>query len=337
MHLDEALQEVGDVLRYCYDYGDGWELRIMDEEVRPAPEGVPAARVRGGCRAAPPEDCGALTMAEELATVLPDPAHFDRDELQQALVDEAAGRDALDSRMHPALADLLDRCGPAGASLGRRSLSVVFPPEPPEPEELERDLHAVTWFLDRAADGGIPLTPAGYLRPADVEEACRVVPVMERWYGKNNRESHAGPLLRFREALQSFRVLRKYKGSLLPTRGAAAARSDLSQLWEWLLSSAIPAPGGFEHDATLVLLLHAADSRPEEGISLAEVAADVTALGWSVDDGRPVPEILIHERPVASMLANISPPERDILGPTHYGQTAVTFAREVLSLPLEDD
>ena len=31
MSLDETIQDPGDVLRYLYDYGDQWELRIRLE------------------------------------------------------------------------------------------------------------------------------------------------------------------------------------------------------------------------------------------------------------------------------------------------------------------
>jgi hypothetical protein len=33
------------------------------------------------------------------------------------------------------------------------------------PEDLSAVLRAHQWFLDRAEDGGIPLTSAGYLKP----------------------------------------------------------------------------------------------------------------------------------------------------------------------------
>ena len=34
VRLDETLQDVGDVLRYVYDYGDSWELTLRLEQVR---------------------------------------------------------------------------------------------------------------------------------------------------------------------------------------------------------------------------------------------------------------------------------------------------------------
>ena len=83
--LDETLSEPGDVLRYCYDYGDSWDLRIALESVRPFDESAPVAVCINGRRAAPPEDCGGLRDAGDLAEVLEDPTHFDADEINRLL------------------------------------------------------------------------------------------------------------------------------------------------------------------------------------------------------------------------------------------------------------
>jgi Plasmid pRiA4b ORF-3-like protein len=83
--LEETLSEPGDVLRYCYDYGDSWDLRIALESVRPFDESAPVAVCINGRRAAPPEDCGGLRDARDLAHVLEDPTHFDADEINRLL------------------------------------------------------------------------------------------------------------------------------------------------------------------------------------------------------------------------------------------------------------
>ena len=44
--------------------------------------------------------------------------------------------------------------------------------------ELTTYLRAHRWFLNRARDGGIPLTSAGYLKPADVVTTSEIVPAM---------------------------------------------------------------------------------------------------------------------------------------------------------------
>jgi hypothetical protein len=66
VRLDEVLGEPGDILRYAYDYGDGWEVTVHLEAVTDtAPARTPAA-CTGGRRAAPPDDCGGIPGFEEL-------------------------------------------------------------------------------------------------------------------------------------------------------------------------------------------------------------------------------------------------------------------------------
>jgi Plasmid pRiA4b ORF-3-like protein len=83
--LEETLSEPGDVLRYCYDYGDSWDLRIALESVRPLDGYAPVAVCINGRRAAPPEDCGGLRDAADLAQILEDPTHFDADGINRML------------------------------------------------------------------------------------------------------------------------------------------------------------------------------------------------------------------------------------------------------------
>jgi hypothetical protein len=85
VRLDETIQAPGDRLFYVYDYGDNWELTLQLEDAEPAATGVPSAVVLDGRRAAPPEDCGGLRTAEDLAEVLHDPARFDIEEINEVL------------------------------------------------------------------------------------------------------------------------------------------------------------------------------------------------------------------------------------------------------------
>ena len=73
------------MLRYCYDYGDHWALDLVLEAVLPLDRATSPARCVDGDRAAPPDDCGGLRTAEELARVLDDPAHFDALEVNEVL------------------------------------------------------------------------------------------------------------------------------------------------------------------------------------------------------------------------------------------------------------
>ena len=63
--LDERKQaiaatvlEVGGTFSYQYDFGDGWEHRIVVERIERIEEPVGYARVLAGERACPPEDVG---------------------------------------------------------------------------------------------------------------------------------------------------------------------------------------------------------------------------------------------------------------------------------------
>jgi hypothetical protein len=176
---------------------------------------APTAVLVDGERAAPPEDCGGLTDEEHLARVLDDPALLCPDAITTALrgsffVMHEAGFDRR-------LIELIQRLEHthAGADWTDRVARLIARPTTLSDDEVMAALRPYRWFLDRAADAGIPLTSAGYLKPADVTEASKRIPAMGDWIGSNNREVNCAPLLNFRLALQSLGLLRKYKGSLL--------------------------------------------------------------------------------------------------------------------------
>ncbi|MGH3598583.1 MAG: plasmid pRiA4b ORF-3 family protein [Mycobacterium sp.] len=303
--LDETLSEPGDVLHYLYDYGDNWELTLRLEEVLPAETDCPVAVVVDGERAAPPEDCGHLVDANSLAEVLADPALFEPQRVNKGFagayfVLREAGIDVR-------LVDLVHRLTytPHGDDLtevaltlaGSRTLDTVA---------VADNLRAYQWFLDRAINGGTPLTTAGYLKPADVEEASKVVPAMSDWIGKHNREVQCYPLLRFREGVQSLGLLRKYKGALLLTKAGEATRRDADKLWRHLASRLIPKSGEkFESQATLLLLAYAAASAGSK-LPFDKIAALLAELGWRYSDGRSISESSLHHLPVYDLLINVT-------------------------------
>jgi hypothetical protein len=112
--LKDIAPRPGDRLSYTYDFGDDWEHDLIVEDVLPAEQGVAYPRCITGRRAAPPEDCGGIWGYEELIAVLADaahdehaerldwlgltsptefdPAHFDKDEINEALADLAMAR-----------------------------------------------------------------------------------------------------------------------------------------------------------------------------------------------------------------------------------------------------
>lgn len=304
--LDETLSDTDDVLQYLYDYGDNWELTIRLEQVLPADGGCPAAVVVDGERAAPPEDCGHLVDADSLAEVLPDPALFEPERVNKAF----GGAYFLlrESGIDARLGDLVHQLTYTahGDSLTAAALVLASESAPLETDVVSRQLRAVQWFLDRAKDGGIALTAAGFLKPADVEAASEVVPVMADWIEKNNREAHCFPLLRFRESLQHLGLFRKNKGTLLLTKAGQAAQQDVDTLWEHLAGRLIPKSGDkFQTQAVLLILAYAAASADAE-LPLGRIAALLTELGWRHGDGRAVTEPALRHLSVCEVLTNLT-------------------------------
>lgn len=303
--LDETLSEPGDVLHYLYDYGDNWELTLRLEEVLPAESDCPAAVVVDGERAAPPEDCGHLVDADSLSEVLSNPALFEPEGVNKRFGDAyfVLCEEGIDVR----LVDLVYRLTytPYGDDLtkaaltlaGARSLDTVA---------VADNLRAYQWFLDRAKDGGIPLTSAGYLKPADVEEASKVIPVMNDWLGKNNREIQCYPMLRFREGVQSLGLLRKHKGTLLLTKAGIAAQSDAGRLWEHLAGRLIPkSDKKFDAQATMLMLTFAAASAGSS-LPFDKITALLTELGWRYSDGGSLSESSLRQLLVHDVLMNVT-------------------------------
>lgn len=330
VRLDEVLQEPGDVLHYAYDYGDAWELTLRVEAVSPATAESPAATVVDGRRAAPPEDSGGATDLAALSLVLEDPGHFDLDELNEALLTPylLLQEHGLDAR----LVDLAHRLMHAdlGPVLAARAAAAVTEPTTPDPDDLATALRAHRWFLDRAVDGGIPLTSAGYLKPADVEAAAAVVPTAQDWYGKLNREGNVRPLLDFRETMQTMGLLRKHKGFLVLTKAGAAAQQDLHRLWGHLAGRLVPdRPGDFETAATLLVLAYAGGSS-DGAVPVDEIAELLSELGWQVADGRPVQGHHLYRLRALDLLRNIGPPASAGLSELRVSPAAAAMARAAL-------
>lgn len=332
VRVDETLQVPGDVLRYVYDYGDSWELTLRLEAVLPHEPGTRSATCVAGERAAPPEDCGGITDAADLGGLLEDPAHFDLAEVDHAL--RTPYFLLRDKGVHPRLVDLLDRLRftSMGEDVSALIPALVSRTPDPEPEEVDAALQGYQWFLDRARDGGIDLTAAGYLRPADVEAASAVVPTVGAWIGKNNRESHTAPLLDFRHSLQSMGLLRKHKGRLLLTRAGAAAQRDRRRLWTHLAERLVPdGRDRFTEEASLLLLAYVATS-PGGTTPLGDVAEALGHLGWSTRSG-PLEYYDVYHLEVYTVLRNVSDRPVDFRDRDRIHPVAAALAGAALRRP----
>ena len=305
IRLDEAIQVPGETLSYVYDYGDNWELTLRLEDVAPAAADTPSAVAVDGRRAAPPEDCGSRRTADELAEVLEDPSLFDLGEVNAALqspfiVLPGHGVD-------PRLAYLIGRLtySSVGEDLASRAVSLLGARSVPDENALQASLKPFIWFLDRAADHGIQLTASGYLKPADVTALAEVLPTMDGWIGKANREHDSFPVFEFRKALQALGLLRKYKGSLLLTRAGRDARVAWQALWNHVADRLVPNPDGFDTEATLLLLLYTATSAGSEP-ALSTIVDALNHLGWQSRDGTPITTSDLYRLPALDVLRNMS-------------------------------
>ena len=329
IRLDETLGEPGHVLHYLYDYGDNWELTLRLEEVLPAGNGCPAAIVVDGERAAPPDDCGHLVDADSLAEILPDPALFELDRLNKGLgnayfVLREAGVDVR-------LVELVHQLtyAPNGSDLTETALALVEPP-PLDAVDMAANLQAYQWFLDRAEAGGIPLTAAGYLKPADVVEAAKIIPAMQDWIGQNNRETHCYPILRFREGMQSMGLLRKLKGRLLLTKAGEAARRDPDKLVEHMASRLIPNGGKtFEVQATVLMLAYAA-AAPGGDLPVPKITAFLAELGWRYPSGGAPGESALYDLPAYDVLINVTDEPQTWMRRRSVSPAAAALARRAL-------
>jgi hypothetical protein len=317
VRLDETLAEPGDVLRYCYDYGDSWDLTIKLEQVLgPADHQVPAALCVDGRRAAPPEDCGGLRIAEDLAEVLDDPVHFDLDEINQALTDPYVL--LIDAGVDPRLRDLLLRLSDTdiGDELVGRTWALSQRDRSASSDERAVALHPFLWFLDRAGDEGLMLTAAGYLKPHDVTAAAAVVSGGPEWIGVKNREIDTYPVLAFRELLQKLGLLRKHKGRLLLTKAGASARGNPDRLWQHL-AERLPLGKDTDMDvpAGLMVLVFAA-SPPDHSVPLNAIAEALTTLGWREGRGPITARSVEHAASATlAVLDSMTPYRRE------FGQT----------------
>ena len=199
-----------------------------------------------------------------------------------------------------------------------------------EPVDHAGALIAYRYLLERSDGDGLPLTAAGYLKPADVQALAAVMPTMRDWIHKMAREIDVHPVLYFREYVKSIGLLRKYKGALRLTRLGRAALNDPNVLWEHLTDTLAPNEQSFHADATVVVLVHMATT--EGRIDVAAVAQTLTALGWSHRDGSPVSQGEVYEvwNELWDVLGNIGESDGNHRSDRMLSQAARVMAHEAL-------
>lgn len=73
--LNQLLRSEKEAINYEYDFGDGWEHKILLENILPFDKDNQSPSCIKGKRACPPEDCGGIWGYQELLDTLNDPKH----------------------------------------------------------------------------------------------------------------------------------------------------------------------------------------------------------------------------------------------------------------------
>ena len=148
-----------------------------------------------------------------------------------------------------------------------------------------RMVRPYSWLLDRTGTGGIRLTDAGHLPPAEVSAAVGELGLSTG--GPGRRESQVQPVRQLRESAQATGLLRKQRGHLLLTARGEGLRSDPAALW-WHLAERMPlrtaGPGGFQ-PGLIMLVCVAAGATCTLNTTIAWM---LTAIGWMNTDGSPL-------------------------------------------------
>lgn len=328
VRLDEVLQHPMDMLHYAYNVADEKALLgIMLVDTRPVPGLEPVAVLDGAGDAPPLSYSGPLDDEDA-------PRHgwrpFDAHHANSALQGDCSAYAGVGVGIHQRLADLHIVMGetPEGQDCRRRIRLLLADDRVVGHQELLRSLMPVQWFLEKAAVEGLGLTEAGYLRPADVQQAATVVPRQLDRSGGIRREAHAPEIRRFRDSLTEVGLLEQDGRRMLQTstRGDRL-RTDPWALWSYLGGVLLP-DDGFSQDAALLLLLHAATST--DGIQLEQVADALTTAGWGSGGKAIHPDDFAH-LPLLGILGNLTHDPWAGSGPEfHISRAASILARSAL-------
>lgn len=167
-----------------------------------------------------------------------------------------------------------DRVAEVGASAGASSTG----------EALREALAAHLWLLGRAAaQGGLPLTAAGWMKPAMLTEFMSALPTASDWIHSATREIDVHVVSDFRAALQNLRLLRKYKNSLRLTAAGEAALADPAGLWDLLVERLVPDDDDFTGSVGAVILVHMVTSG--DRVDMKAIARTMAQAGWRDRDG----------------------------------------------------
>lgn len=238
--------------------------------------------------------------------------------------------------LHPRLSHVLS--GLAGSSLqqalGDRVAEVGASAGPsPDTEALRVALNAHLWLLDRAAlPDGLPLTAAGWMKPAMLTEFMTVLPAAADWIHSATREVDVNLVSEFRGTLQNLRLLRKYKNSLRLTAAGEAALADPADLWAFLAERLVPGDDDFTGSLGAVILVHMVTSG--DRVDMKAVARTMAEAGWKDRDGvaATAEELWPIYNSLWTLLGNVGPREVEPRRNRRPSKAARAMVRDALFL-----
>lgn len=266
-------------LEYEYDFGDSWihEVEVLGEASVPA---CTMICVEGANRG-PVEDAGGIGGYRRLIEVLADPGHHDHQEMAdwyKFATGDGGGT------FNPSFVDLADINGRL------RALSRKIWPEPLSDAELSAVLRPVLWLLGQMPPAGLELTKDGYLKPAVVRQMMDELGWEYRWPGKANREVQTLPVLRLREQLQAWKLIRKLKGRLHLTPAARKMHDGGRPLWDYIAERvAFPKEDAMRLVTALVVQWMIDGSTPAGDRRERIIADSLERAGFRMTSGNSVP------------------------------------------------
>jgi hypothetical protein len=300
VRLDQLLAQRGDELWYEYDFGDGWDHKLVVEEVLEEPPST--VRCIGGRMACPPEDCGGIGGYEELAAWVR--SGYDDAQLPAGFDDAAHAHDWLARDWHPdqfdveevnaalaiavaepvavtgELAKLVEQLEHRGIRSLRELLGRPFSHGPTEVSDAEAARLTETYrtFLDVIGDG-VALTTAGYLPPAVVEQFAERSGITDWWIGKANREDLTPPVAEVRDTARALGLVSVRKGRLSPTTAAARCQQEPQALWRHIVGRLPLGSKDAERQAGWMALAVVGSGVPAQEWH-SEISHLLFALGW---------------------------------------------------------
>ncbi|TNU72861.1 plasmid pRiA4b ORF-3 family protein [Miniimonas arenae] len=219
----DVLERGGEPATYLYDYGDRWEHELTLVALTPdgEPRAVSVPHLDAGEGACPPEDSGGAHGYERLVA---DGVFDGVDALDPFSLDGAARRVRLQAApeppLRPAVAAVLRQApwrGPGSMFEQVRVAAELVDRSLDTRDCIDLTVH-LRWFLAYLGPGGVPLTAAGYLKPADVVALAEELELSREWIGKMTREDSTPPIGQFRELVRRLGLARAFRGRMVCTK-----------------------------------------------------------------------------------------------------------------------